>query len=66
MNPFILTQYLTDTGTKETSGGNQSYKQGLDLAIVKRLAYWHQAELTIGKSDKLGGAEIAVRVMLAR
>ena len=47
--------------------GNQSDKQGfgLGLAIVKRIADWHQVKLTVGKSETLGGAEIALTVKLA-
>ncbi|MDN4501369.1 ATP-binding protein [Alteromonadaceae bacterium BrNp21-10] len=33
---------------------------GMGLAIVKRIVEWHHAELTIGKSNTLSGAEICV------
>ena len=47
--------------------GKHHNKQGfgLGLAIAKRVADWHQAELTVRKSKSLGGAEIVVSLILA-
>jgi len=40
--------------------GETSSGYGLGLAIVSRIAAHHGAELTVGKSDSLGGAKFVV------
>lgn len=48
--------------TDAQSGGAQSAGFGLGLYIVRQVASWHQATLTLGTSAVLGGA--SVRLML--
>lgn len=52
---YILTPFVR--------GKNESKKQGhgMGLAIVNRIAKWHEAELEISDSGTLGGAKVSVR-----
>ncbi|NCP63743.1 MAG: HAMP domain-containing histidine kinase [Paraglaciecola sp.] len=43
----------------------QTKGYGMGLAIVKRIVEWHQAELQLGRSQQLGGAQITVILRLA-
>ena len=35
---------------------------GLGLSIVRRIAYWHGGRAIAGRSDKLGGANMMIRL----
>lgn len=54
LKPFIR----GGSQSKRKKSGNGGY--GLGLAIVSRIAQWHDAELSINRSQKLGGARIGI------
>lgn len=55
----VLKPFIRNTDQQGKHG--TSYGYGLGLAIVSRIAEWHQADLQIKDSSLLGGASISVR-----
>ncbi len=55
----VLKPFFRNTAQQGKHGNNNGY--GLGLAIVSRIAEWHQADLQIDDSSLLGGASIKMR-----
>ena len=52
LKPFVRGQHA--------DGGNSSKGYGMGLAIVSRIAQWHNARFSINSSSQLGGAQFDI------
>ena len=61
--PGILPEKRIGLFSPFTRGQNTAAQTGygMGLAIVARIATWHRAEVSIGASEKLGGAKLTVK-----
>jgi len=68
MMPFQRGDSGLTTHTKKdnSSSGKTNQGQGLGLAIVARLAQWHDASVTVADCEILGGAKISVAFAVSR
>ncbi|WP_151033959.1 ATP-binding protein [Cellvibrio sp. KY-GH-1] len=58
LKPFYRSSHLEATDTRRG--------HGLGLAIVERIAQWHEAGLDLGESETLGGLKVVLSFQLCR